>query len=97
MITRIHVNQHIIKSNTKTGVREPPLTVKNGKTNTRAREVFITGPCRVVYRPDNPLACGARVWIETDSKVLVDDEIPAPARKLVAGRAKCQKRAKCGA
>ena len=76
MTTRIHVNQHIIKSNQTTGHRTPPLTVKNYKTNTRAREVFIAGPCRVIYMPDTPLSCGARVWIETDGKVLVDDEIP---------------------
>jgi hypothetical protein len=84
MITRVHVNQHIIKSNQTTGHRTPPLTVKNYKTNTKAREVFIAGPCRVVYRPDKPLDCGARVWIETDSKVLVDGEIPdtAPQEKL---------------
>jgi hypothetical protein len=97
MITRIHVNQHIIKSNQTAGHRTPPLTVKNYKANIKAREVFIAGPCRVVYRPDKPLACGARVWIETAGKVLVDDEIPPPARKLVAGRSKCRKRAKCGA
>jgi hypothetical protein len=76
MKTRIHVNQHIIKKNNTTGHRTPPLTVKNYKTNTRAREVFIAGPCRVVYMPDKPLDCGARVWIETESVVLVDDEIP---------------------
>jgi hypothetical protein len=76
MKTRIHVNQHIIKSNQTTGHRTPPLTVKNYKTNIKAREVLIAGPCRVVYMPDNPLSCGARVWIETDGKVLVDGEIP---------------------
>jgi len=72
MKTKIHVNQHIIKANTETGQRTPPLTVKNYKSNTKAREVFIAGPCRVVYRPDNPLDCGARVWIETDSEIVVN-------------------------
>ena len=24
----------------------------------------IKGSCRVVYQPDNPLSCGAVVWIE---------------------------------
>ncbi|NEP25856.1 MAG: hypothetical protein F6K49_28935 [Moorea sp. SIO3I6] len=23
------------------------------------------GPCKIVYQPDNPLDCGARLWIET--------------------------------
>lgn len=70
MLKRIHVNQHKIKSNHKTGQREPVLTVKTYKSNTRCSEVIIDGPCRVVYRPDKPLSCGARVWIETQANVI---------------------------
>ncbi len=62
--TVIHVNQHVIRANHKTGARSPVLTVKQGKTNTYAHEVEINGPCRIVYRPDKPLSCGARVWVE---------------------------------
>lgn len=69
MKTIIHVNQHKIRSNLKTGANEPVLTVKTYKSNTYAREVNLTGPSRVVYSPDNPLSCGARVWIETESPV----------------------------
>jgi len=36
MLTKIHVNQHIVRSNSKTGERLPPLTVKTYKKNTRA-------------------------------------------------------------
>jgi len=25
----------------------------------------------VVYRPDKPLSCGAKVWIETESEVIL--------------------------
>lgn len=71
MRTIIHVNQHIIKSNAKTGANEPVLTVKTYKTNTYAREVAIDGPSRVVYSPDKPLSCGAKVWIETEGAVTV--------------------------
>lgn len=70
MKTRIHVNQHIIKSNAKTGGREPPLTVKDYRQNRRAAEVHVLGPCVVVYSPDKPLPCGAKVWIETESEVV---------------------------
>ncbi len=70
MKKRVHVNQHQIKSNAKTGAREPVLTIKTYKSNTYAHEVEIKGPCRVVYRPDKPLPCGAKVWIETDSEVI---------------------------
>jgi len=66
---RIHINQHIIRRNHKTGEREPVITVKEGKTNEYAHAVEINGPSKLVYSPDKPLSCGARVWIETDSEV----------------------------
>jgi hypothetical protein len=68
----IHVNQHIIKRNAKTGEREPVLTVKSYKDNRYAHEVRIDGPCVIRYSPDKPLSCGARVWIETEANVSVD-------------------------
>ena len=71
MKTRVHVNQHVIKKNAKTGSRDPVLTVKTYKSNDYGSEVSIDGPCRVVYRPDNPLSCGAKVWIETEAGVTV--------------------------
>lgn len=67
----VHVNQHVIKANGKTGARDPVLTVKNYKENRYAHEVTINGPCRIVYSPDKPLSCGAKVWIETESEVLL--------------------------
>ena len=67
--TIIHVNQHVIRSNARNGESKPVLTVKQGKRNTYAREVVIDGPSKVVYSPDKPLGCGARVWIETTSPV----------------------------
>ena len=69
MKTIIHVNQHVIKRNSKTGEREPTLTVKQGRKNTYASDVLIHGPSRVVYSSDKPLGCGARVWIETEAEV----------------------------
>jgi hypothetical protein len=72
MKTIVHVNQHIIKQNSKTGQREPVLTVKTYKDNTYAQRVRIDGPCTVVYSPDKPLSCGAKVWIETESNVEVE-------------------------
>jgi hypothetical protein len=72
MKKRIHINQHIIKSNAKTGAREPVITVKTYKSNTYGHEVIIEGPCKVVYSPDKPLPCGAKVWIETDSDVKIE-------------------------
>jgi hypothetical protein len=71
MKTKIHVNQHNIKHNAKTGENRPVLTVKTYKSNVYAHAVEIDGPCRVVYSPNKPLSCGARVWIETEADVFV--------------------------
>ena len=66
----VHVNQHVIKRNKKTGERKPVLTIKTYKSNNYAHEAHINGPCKVIYRPDKPLSCGAQVWIETQSEVI---------------------------
>lgn len=68
----LHVNQHLIRSNHATGAREPVITVKRGKRNVYGHEVAIDGPVRIVYSPDKPLSCGARVWISTAADVHVD-------------------------
>lgn len=73
MKTIIHVNQHVIRANNKTGDRDPVLTVKTYKTNNYAHRVTINGPAEVVYSPDKPLSCGARVWIETEAEVTIHD------------------------
>jgi len=49
------------------------LTVKTYKTNNYAHRVTINGPAEVVYSPDKPLSCGARVWIETEAEVTIHD------------------------
>jgi hypothetical protein len=69
----IHVNQHKIKSNTKNKKNDPVLTVKTYKSNNYAHEVDIQGPSKIVYSKDKPLACGARVWIETEEKIVLDN------------------------
>jgi hypothetical protein len=76
--TIIHVNQHIIKSNNKNDVCEPVLTCKHRKENNYAHEAIIYDSngeecVRVVYRPDKPLSCGAKVWIETYNEVKLID------------------------
>jgi len=68
---RIHINQHVIRSNAKSGDRHPVITIKQGRTNTYANSVQILGPSTLVYSPDKPLACGAKVWIETDAEIVV--------------------------
>ena len=71
MKTRIHVNQHKIRSNVKHGTNDPVITVKTSKSNTYGHEVLINGSSKVIYSPDKPLSCGTKVWIETESEVVV--------------------------
>lgn len=70
--TIIHVNQLVIRQNRKHGTNEPPLTIRkgrNGQNASRAHEVEILGPSKIIHSPDKPLKCGARVWIETNHPV----------------------------
>ena len=71
MKKRIHVNQHVIRSNKKNNEKEPVIIVKTYKSNDYCYEAIITGPSKVIYSPDKPLACGAKVWIETDADVIL--------------------------
>ena len=79
MKTIIHVNQHNIKSNTK-GENRPVLTCKTYRSNIYCNEAIIYGQdglpaARIVYSPDKPLSCGAKVWIETYGKVESNNKI----------------------
>lgn len=70
ILKRIHVNQHNIRANAKAGNQDLPIyTIKTYKENIRAHEIQILGPSVMVYRPDKPLSCGAKCWMETTAKV----------------------------
>ena len=74
-IARIHVNQHVIKANAKNGESNPIFTIKQGGSNTYAFNVKVKGEMELVYSPDKPLSCGAKVWIETKGDIEVDGKI----------------------
>lgn len=72
----IHINQHKIRSNQKTGEREPVITCKTYKDNTYGHSVSVMDKdgieaCKIAYSPDKPLSCGARVWVETQNEIKV--------------------------
>ena len=71
-IARIHVNQHVIKANAKNGENNPIFTIKQGGKNTYAHNVKVKGEMELVYSPDKPLSCGAKVWIETRGEIELD-------------------------
>ena len=74
MIKRIHVNQHTIRANNASDKKMPPLSVKTYKDNTLCYEVTVLGHSKIVYSPDKPLSCGAKVWIETEAEVMMVTE-----------------------
>ena len=74
MKTIIHVNKQLIAQNINRpdNKKLPVYTVKTGKNNAYGYGVEILGPSRLVdVRDACQLSCGARAWIETDSKVKV--------------------------
>ena len=73
-IARIHVNQHVIKANAKNGENNPIFTIKQGGKNTYAHNVKVKGEMELVYSPDKPLSCGAKVWIETRGDISMSND-----------------------
>lgn len=74
MKTRIHVNQHHIRSNKTKDTDLPVITIKQGRKNTYCNEVEILGPAGIAYcgsGDKNPYCCGARVVIETESEIKI--------------------------
>jgi hypothetical protein len=76
MKSKIHVNQHNIRSNKTKGTTLPVITIKQGRTNTYCNEVEILGPSKIIYGGDGCdakplLSCGARVIIETESEIKI--------------------------
>ena len=64
--TIVHINSNIIKQNIKKSpeARKPAIAVRDRNKKHYVHQLEIPLPCRVVYSPDKPLPCGARVWIE---------------------------------
>jgi len=79
---RIHVNQHQLRSNRKNGENEPVVTCKTYGENVYGHRVSFEGG-EVVYSPDDPLSCGAVLWIETKEPVIVHNEKTGEETKLI--------------
>jgi hypothetical protein len=77
----IHVNRHFIAANAKDGGNRPVYTIKDRGKTRYAREVIIDGPSKLVY-DGSQLNCGARAWIETDSNLILVDEMSFAEAKL---------------
>jgi hypothetical protein len=80
----IHVNAQLIKRNIKNKTTHPVVRVQQGSKQRYCSEAIIDGPSRIVYSPERPLSCGARLWIETEADVtLVDETTYAKMREIM--------------
>ena len=71
---QIHVNRHMIAADLKTWQVSPAITVQqSGRKLGNAHQVDILKDgevvASIVYRPESPLHCGARAWIQTDHEI----------------------------
>lgn len=82
-IKRIHVNQHVLRSNAKHGEDKPFFTVKCSNRNHYGHRVAIQGPSELVC-PGKVLSCGAKAWIETTSAVEVWARSEPGCEQLIA-------------
>lgn len=76
--TVINVNRNTIASNLKHGKRDPVIRIQKGSAKQiYGHEAVIYDRNghevgRVIYSPDKPLKCGARLWIEIDPDCRVE-------------------------
>ncbi len=69
---RISVNKYKIVHNLKYPEDIQPPRIQEGKDITYGIAASIMGPSTLVYHPDDPLKCGARVWLETKAEIWLD-------------------------
>lgn len=75
----IHINKNIIQQNEKrirNGEKPfPPCRVEVDGKVIYGTEIRLDGASTMVYRPDKPRPCGAKLWIETCNSVTVCNPI----------------------
>ena len=67
-IKRIHVDQHRIRAK-----QRDCITIQTSSGPIKAESITIHGASKMVYRPEKPLSCGARLWVETHAFVEVNE------------------------
>ena len=71
MTVIIHINRNIIQRNSKNNKDDPVCRVETNGVVRYCMEVEIKGPSRMVYRPNKPRPCGAKLWIETEAECVL--------------------------
>ena len=72
-VNTIHINRNNLADNRENNNTDKTVVSvkRSGKNLGTGYTAQINGPCKLVYRPEKPLACGATVWIETLASVMV--------------------------
>lgn len=70
----IHINRNIIQYNDKHNTNLPVCRIQIGKETKYGMAVNINGPSKMVYDAENPLKCGAKLWIETTADIDIEGE-----------------------
>ena len=61
-------------TNNKRGKKLPVCRVELGGKTWYGSKVDILGPSEMIYSPDKPRKCGAKLWIETDAEVVIHNK-----------------------
>ena len=75
MKTIIHINKNLKQSNDKHGKLFPVCRVETEGKTWYGTKVDILGPSSMIYSPDKPRKCGARLWIENDDEVVIHNKV----------------------
>lgn len=75
----IHVHQARIRKNSKSGTADPPIIVRTYKGVEYGNHIVLKDRAgqlvaEIIYRPQEPLSCGARCWIVVPDEVEVEIE-----------------------
>lgn len=70
-LTHIYLNEEVLQKNQQNHTTDPVITVKRGNRDINCHYVEISGPSRLVYRPESPKNGGATLWIEVEPNVEV--------------------------
>ena len=80
--TIVHVNKPQIDCNRKNKTNQPVIIIRQGSRTTCCHMAEIKGECRIVYQPNNPLSCGAVLWIEVVPDTLVIPQLLKPVKEI---------------
>ena len=70
----INIHKNLKQANDKQGRTVPGCRVEaKGKVG-YGSQVDILGPSSMIYSPNKPRKCGAKLWIETDGEVVIHDK-----------------------